>query len=175
MADICNRSDSNIKNLISERKRINLSLVWATDTKIWVNQWPAEHTDIFPTFPYTTSILLQSTLDCYPPNRIPVRIITVWYRFRKNASWVKMLTIIDMTLLPILFTIHSICLFPFFSIMFFSLLKDFYIYSKYLDILTLVLLNSDLSSLYKQCRSRSVGFCTVCHKVCKFASTAWIK
>ena len=50
-------------------------------------------------------------------------------------------------------------------------------------VLTLVLLNPDMSCLCKQCRSRSVGFwrsqliwiCTVCHYVCEFISTIWIK
>ena len=49
--------------------------------------------------------------------------------------------------------------------------------------LTLVLLNPDISCLCKQWRSRSVGFwrsqmiwiCTVCHSVCEFISTIWIK
>ena len=49
--------------------------------------------------------------------------------------------------------------------------------------LTLVLLNPDIPCLCKQCRSRSVGFwrsqliwiCTVCHGVCEFISTTWIK
>ena len=49
--------------------------------------------------------------------------------------------------------------------------------------LTLVLLNPDIPCLCKQCRSRSVGFfrsqliwiCTVCHSVCEFISTIWIK
>ena len=49
--------------------------------------------------------------------------------------------------------------------------------------LTLVLLNPDIPCLCKQCRSRSVGFwrrqliwiCTVCHSVCEFISTTWIK
>ena len=48
---------------------------------------------------------------------------------------------------------------------------------------TLVLLNPDMSCLCKQCTSRSVGFwrsqliwiCTVCHSVCEFVSTTWIK
>ena len=48
---------------------------------------------------------------------------------------------------------------------------------------TLVLLNPNISRLYKRCRSRSVGFfrsqliwiCTVCHEVCEFVSTNWIK
>ena len=50
-------------------------------------------------------------------------------------------------------------------------------------ILTLVLLNPDILCLCKQYRSRSVGFwrsqliwiCTVCHYVCEFVSTTWIK
>ena len=49
--------------------------------------------------------------------------------------------------------------------------------------LTFVLLNPDIPCLCKQCRSRSVGFlrsqliwiCTVCHSVCEFISTVWIK
>ena len=49
--------------------------------------------------------------------------------------------------------------------------------------LTLVLLNPGMPCLCKQCRSRSVGFfrsqltwiCTVCHSVCEFISTTWIK
>ena len=49
--------------------------------------------------------------------------------------------------------------------------------------LTLVMLNSDISCLCKQCRSRSVGFWrstliwigTVCHLVCEFVSQTWIK
>ena len=49
--------------------------------------------------------------------------------------------------------------------------------------LTLVLLNPDIHCLCKQWRSRSVGFfrsqliwiCTVCHLVCEFESTTWIK
>ena len=50
-------------------------------------------------------------------------------------------------------------------------------------LLILVLLNPDIPCLCKQCRSRSVGFwrsqliwiCTVCHLVCEFISTIWIK
>ena len=50
-------------------------------------------------------------------------------------------------------------------------------------VLTLVLLNSDVLCLCKQCRSRSVSFwrrqliwiCTVCHLICEFVSTTWIK
>ena len=50
-------------------------------------------------------------------------------------------------------------------------------------VLTLVLLKPDIPCLCKQCRSRSVGFlrsqliwnCTVCHSVCEFISTTWIK
>ena len=57
------------------------------------------------------------------------------------------------------------------------------IYNLYMSPLTLVLLNPDISYLCKQCRSRSVGFwrspliwiCTVCHSVCEFISTIWIK
>ena len=45
--------------------------------------------------------------------------------------------------------------------------------------LTLVLLNPDVPCLCKQCRSRSVGFwrliCTVCHSLCEFIATIWIK
>ena len=49
--------------------------------------------------------------------------------------------------------------------------------------LTLVLLNLDISCLYKQCRSRSVGFwrsqliwiSTVYHSVTEYVSTTWIK
>ena len=49
--------------------------------------------------------------------------------------------------------------------------------------LTLVLLNPDIPYFCKQCRARSVGFwrsqliwiCTVCHSVCEFLSTIWIK
>ena len=49
--------------------------------------------------------------------------------------------------------------------------------------LTLVLLNSDIPCLCKQCRSRSVGFwrsqliwiCTVWHSVFEFVSTTWIR
>ena len=48
--------------------------------------------------------------------------------------------------------------------------------------LTLVLLNQDIPCLCKQCRAKSVGFwrqliwiCTVCHSVCEFISTIWIK
>ena len=49
--------------------------------------------------------------------------------------------------------------------------------------LTLVLLNLDTPCLSKQCRSRPVGFwrshqiwiCTVCHKVCEFIASIWIK
>ena len=41
--------------------------------------------------------------------------------------------------------------------------------------LNLVLLNQDIPCLWKQCRSRSVGFCTICHSVCEFMSTIWIK
>ena len=49
--------------------------------------------------------------------------------------------------------------------------------------LTLVLLNLEMHCLCKQCRSRSVGFFrsqliwifTVCHSVCEFVSTIWIK
>ena len=49
--------------------------------------------------------------------------------------------------------------------------------------LTLVLLNPDIPWFCKQCRSRSVVFfrsqliwiCTVCHSVCEFISTIWIK
>ena len=49
--------------------------------------------------------------------------------------------------------------------------------------LTLVLLNPDMSCPCKQCRSRSIGFwtsqliwiCTVCHSVFEFLSTTWIK
>ena len=52
-----------------------------------------------------------------------------------------------------------------------------------LPMLTLVLLNPDMSCLCKQCRSRSVGFwrsqliwiCTVCLSVFEFVSTIWIK
>ena len=48
--------------------------------------------------------------------------------------------------------------------------------------LTLVLLNPFIPCLFKQCRSRSVGFwrsqliwiCTVCHKVCEFIASIWI-
>ena len=51
------------------------------------------------------------------------------------------------------------------------------------DHLTLALLNLDIPCICKQCRSRSVGFwrsqliwiCTVCHSVCEFISTSWIK
>ena len=50
-------------------------------------------------------------------------------------------------------------------------------------ILTLVLLNLGIPCLCKQCRSKSVSFwrsqliwiCTVCHSVCEFISTIWIK
>ena len=50
-------------------------------------------------------------------------------------------------------------------------------------ILTLVMLNPDISCLCKQCRSRSVGFwrsqliwiCTVCHNVCESIATIQIK
>ena len=56
-------------------------------------------------------------------------------------------------------------------------------YTILLSTLTLVLLNPDIPCLCKQCRSRSVGFwrnqliwiCTVCHYVCEFISTIWIK
>ena len=49
--------------------------------------------------------------------------------------------------------------------------------------LTLVLLNPNIHCLCKHCRSRSVGFwrsqliwiCTVCHWVCEFIATIWIK
>ena len=49
--------------------------------------------------------------------------------------------------------------------------------------LTLVLLNPDIPCLCKQFRSRSVGFwriqmiwiCTICHSLCEFISTIWIK
>ena len=45
--------------------------------------------------------------------------------------------------------------------------------------LTLVLLNPDIPCLCKQFRSRSVGqliwIYTVCHSVCEFVSTTWIK
>ena len=52
-----------------------------------------------------------------------------------------------------------------------------------LEGLTLVLLNQDIPFLCKQCISRSVCFwrsqlkwiCTVCHSVCDFISTTWIK
>ena len=48
---------------------------------------------------------------------------------------------------------------------------------------TIVLLNPAIPCQCKQCRSRSVGFCrsqliwicTVCHSVCEFTSTVWIK
>ena len=48
---------------------------------------------------------------------------------------------------------------------------------------TLVLLNPDIPCLWKQCRSRSVGFfrsqliwiCSVCHSACDFISVVWIK
>ena len=51
------------------------------------------------------------------------------------------------------------------------------------QLLILVLLNLDMPCLCKQCGSRSVGFwrsqliwiCTVCHSVCEFISTIWIK
>ena len=51
------------------------------------------------------------------------------------------------------------------------------------ELLTLVLLNQDIPCLCKQRRSRSVGFfrsqliwiCTVCHSLCDFISTIWIK
>ena len=51
------------------------------------------------------------------------------------------------------------------------------------SILTLVLLNLDIPCLCKQCSSRSVGFfrsqlirtCIVCHLVCEFIVTIWIK
>ena len=57
------------------------------------------------------------------------------------------------------------------------------IYVSVEKISTLVLLNPDMSCLCKQCRSRSVGFwrsqliwiSTVCHLVCEFVSTIWIK
>ena len=62
------------------------------------------------------------------------------------------------------------------------------IYPNYLllwkeDLLTLVLLNPDIPCHCKQWRSRSVGFwrsqliwiCTVCHSVCEYVSTTWIK
>ena len=47
----------------------------------------------------------------------------------------------------------------------------------------IVLLNPDTPCLCKQCKSRSVGFwwsqliwiCTICHLVCEFISTCWIK
>ena len=46
--------------------------------------------------------------------------------------------------------------------------------------LTLVLLDPDILCSCKQCRSRSVGFFrswiyTVCHSVCEFVATNWIK
>ena len=42
---------------------------------------------------------------------------------------------------------------------------------------TLVLLNSDIPCLSKQCRSRSqlIWICTICHKVCELIVTIWIK
>ena len=51
------------------------------------------------------------------------------------------------------------------------------------DVLSLVLLNPDISCICKQCSSRSVGFwrsqliwiCTVCHSVCEFIASIWIK
>ena len=47
--------------------------------------------------------------------------------------------------------------------------------SSLLLMLTLVLLNQDIPCLCKLCRSRSVGFFTVCHSVCEFISATWIK
>ena len=59
------------------------------------------------------------------------------------------------------------------------------ILNKYSNILTPVLLNPDIPFLCKQCSSKSVGFwrfrsqliwiCTVCHEVCEFISTIWVK
>ena len=54
-------------------------------------------------------------------------------------------------------------------------------YLKLICLLTVVLLTPDKPCLCKQCRSRSVGFsqliwiCTVCHSVCEFVSTLWMK
>ena len=50
-------------------------------------------------------------------------------------------------------------------------------------LLTLVLLSPDIPCFCKQCRSRLVGFwrsqliwiCTVCHQICEFIATIWIK
>ena len=44
--------------------------------------------------------------------------------------------------------------------------------------LTLVLLNPDIPCLCRQCRSTSlqlIWICTVCHSVCEFTPTTWIK
>ena len=57
----------------------------------------------------------------------------------------------------------------------------FYSLHCYTNLLTLVLLNLDITCLCKQYRSRSVGFwrsqliwiCTVCHLVCEFVTTTW--
>ena len=48
---------------------------------------------------------------------------------------------------------------------------------KLIFFLTLVPLNPDIPYFCKQCRSRSVliWICTVCHSVCVFVSTSWIK
>ena len=51
------------------------------------------------------------------------------------------------------------------------------------ETLTIVLLNLDIPYLFKQCRSRSVGFfrsqpiwiCAVCHSVPEFIPTTWMK